>query len=482
VTAVAEALLNDPGGVRPVAARWVITADLILESATHLGAGRGDAADMVLLRDGRSGAPLLPGTSLAGALRSHLADILGGYGSDENPAVTRLFGGARGQDPGAQSPLIVFDSIGKLPDHQTIEIRDGVQIETSRGIAEDHKKFDFEVVPAGTVFPLRFDLVVPEARSEGELVGLLVRTLSGLAEGDISIGARRSRGLGSARTISWRAVRYDLQSKEGWIEWTRSDWEQPLSGASAPFDIPRQACQHAWQGLEFQEFEDRRRRIVVEAELVAAAGLLVRSAPVEPGAPDAVHLRSGGRSILPGTSIAGVLRTQALRIAGVVRNDKADAQRWVERLFGPKIEGTVPAANIALRASRLRVSESWVQDGKRVRPSRVRIDRFTQGVVPGALFDEEPDYHGRVRLRMELRTPERGEMGLLVLLIKDLLTGEIAVGGTGAVGRGRFTGRATLRLEDGRSVPLEPHAPGDSVVDQAIEAFWSESVLEADLS
>jgi CRISPR/Cas system CSM-associated protein Csm3 (group 7 of RAMP superfamily) len=480
VTPVPAALLSDPGAVRPVAARWVISADLILESATHFGAGRGDATDMVLLRDGRSGAPLLPGTSLAGALRSYLADVLGGYESEEGPLVRRLFGGAGDEDP--QSHLIVFDSIGKLPDHQTIEIRDGVQIETSRGIAEDHKKFDFEVVPAGAVFPLRFDLVVPEAGSEGELVGLLVRTLSGLAEGDISIGARRSRGLGSARAIRWRAVRYDLRSKEGWIEWTRSDWEQPLPGASAPFDTPRQACQHAWQGLEFQEFEDRRRRVVVEAELAATGGLLIRSAPVEPGAPDAVHLQSGGRSILPGTSIAGVLRTQALRIAGVVRNDKADAQRWVERLFGPKMTGTERDEDTPLRASRLRISESLVERGKRVRPSRVRIDRFTQGVVPGALFDEEPDYQGRVRLRMELRNPRSGELGFLVLLLKDLLGGEIAFGGTAAVGRGRCTGGATLRLEDGRSVRLEPHAPADSVVDQAIEAFWSEAVLEADLS
>jgi CRISPR/Cas system CSM-associated protein Csm3 (group 7 of RAMP superfamily) len=482
VTAMHAALLSDPGRVRPVAARWVVTADLILESAIHLGAGRGDTADMVLLRDARSGAPLLPGTSLAGALRSYLADVLGGYGGGEDSAVARLFGSARGDDSGSQSPLIVFDSIGKLSEHWTIEIRDGVQIETSRGIAGDHKKFDFEVVPAGTIFPLRFDLVVPEVASEGELLRLLVQALSGLTDGDISIGLRRSRGLGSVRARRWRAVRYELQSKEGWIEWIRSEWEQPLWDANSTFDTPRQACKHAWQSLEFKEFEDRRRRIVVEAELVATGGLLIRSAPVEPGAPDAVHLQSGGRSILPGTSTAGALRPRALRIAGVVRNGKRDAERWVERLFGPKMEGTARDKDTPLRASRLRISESLVEDGKRMRPSRVRIDRFTQGVVPGAQFDEEPDYHGRVHLRMELRTPQRGEMGLLVLLIKDLLTGEIAVGGTGAVGRGRFGGRATLRLEDGRSVYLEPHAPANSVVDQAIEAFWSEPVLEADLS
>jgi CRISPR/Cas system CSM-associated protein Csm3 (group 7 of RAMP superfamily) len=480
VSAVQTALLSDPGGVRPVAARWVITAELVLQSATHLGAGRGDSADMVLLRDGRTGAPLFPGASLAGALRSYLGDVLGGYGSAENSVVARLFGGARGDDLGAQSPLLVFDSIGKLPDHQTVEIRDGVQIETRRGIAEDRKKFDFEVVPAGTIFPLRFELVVPEAEKEGELVSLLVLALSGLAEGGIAIGARRSRGLGSGCTRNWQALRYDLRSRAGWIEWALSDWEEPLSAAGAGFEAPREACKRACGSLELKEFEDRRRRVVVEAELVAATALLIRSAPTEPGAPDAVHLRSGGRSVLAGTSMVGVLRTQALRIAGVVRVGKEDAKRWVERLFGPRMEGITREKDTRLRASRLRISESFVEDGERMRPSRVRIDRFTQGVVPGALFDEEPDYHGRVCLRLELRNPERGEVGLLVLLLKDLLTSEIAVGGTAAVGRGRFTGRATLRLEDGRSVTLDPASSADPVVDEAIEAFWSEPTLEAD--
>ncbi len=81
MTAVAPTLLSDPGGVRPIVARWTMTADLVLQTATHLSAGAGDVADMALIRDARDGGPLLLGTSIAGALRSHLADVLGGYRS-----------------------------------------------------------------------------------------------------------------------------------------------------------------------------------------------------------------------------------------------------------------------------------------------------------------------------------------------------------------------------------------------------------------
>jgi CRISPR/Cas system CSM-associated protein Csm3 (group 7 of RAMP superfamily) len=469
--------LSDPGGVRPVAARWTISAELILESATHLGAGAGDAADMVLLRDARTGGPLLPGTSIAGALRSHLADVLGGYRSAEDARVARLFGGSRSDDLGAQSPLIIFDSVGRLPGDHAVEIRDGVQIDAARGTAEDHRKFDLEVLPAGTSFPIRFDLVVPKLEDESELVSLLVAALSGLTSGDIALGARRSRGLGAVRATNWRTVRNDLTSREGWTAWLLSDWEVPLAdGVNGMTDV-REACERAHAGLTLAGVQDRRRRLVVVAEISSIGGLLVRSPPTGPDAPDAAHLRSAGRSVLPGTSVAGVLRNQALRIARIVRDGKHDAERWIDRLFGPRMVGVTATGSSSPYASRLRVSESVVEQGTRSRPSRVRIDRFTQGVVPGALFDEEPEHGGRVRLRIELREPQPGELGLLLLVVKDLLTGDIAVGGTSGVGRGRFGGTAALRLEDGQTVNLDAAKPPDPVVDQAIDALRSSPVF-----
>lgn len=470
-----DPVLSDPGGVRLVTARWTISAEMILESATHLGAGIGDVADMVLLRDACTGRPLLPGTSIAGALRSHLADVLGGYRSAEDARIARLFGGSRGDDLGAQSPLIVFDSVGTLPGDHAVEIRDGVQIDGARGTAEDHKKFDLEVLPAGTRFPLRFDLVVPTAEDEREIVSHLVVALSGLCGGDVALGARRSRGLGAVRATNWRSVRHDLLSPEGWMAWLQSDWDGAVTGGADGTTDVREACERAHAGLALLPVSDRRRRLVVVAELTAVGGVLVRSAPTGPDAPDAVHLRSAGRSILPGTGVSGVLRKQALRIARVVREEQDDAERWVERLFGPRMEGVTSEAD--LHASRLRVAESVLDEGTRVRPSRVRIDRFTQGVVPGALFDEEPEHGGHVRLRIELREPEPEDLGLLVLLLKDLLTGEVAVGGASAVGRGRFRGTATLTLEDGRTVTLDPTKPADPSVDQVIDALQSSPVL-----
>lgn len=474
MTTIAQTILRDPGGVRPIVARWTITSDLFLETATHFGGGTGDVADMVLIRDACTDAPLLPGTSIAGAIRSHLADVLGGYRSPEDPRVASLFGGARGDDLGQQSPLIVFDS--RLPDQHAPEIRDGVQIDATRGVAEDGKKFDLEVLPAGTCFPVRFDLVVSQGEQESELLALLIAALDGLSCGDIALGARRSRGLGAVRCKKWKVKRYDLSSRDGWLGWLLTDSDVPSpEGSSEAADV-REACEHAL-GRALPRMRDQRRRVLVDLEIKATGDVLVRSVAAVPDGPDAVHIRSAGRSVLPGTSLAGVLRKQAMRIARVVRAQKGDADQWVERLFGPRKESVEDADNRALHASRLRVSEGILEEGTRSRPSRIRIDRFTQGVVPGALFDEEPEHGGRVRLRLELREPASGELGLVLLVLKDLLTGEIAVGGTSAVGRGRFNGAATMHTEDGRKIRLNPNEQADPAVAQAINEFLSAPAL-----
>lgn len=471
--------LSDPGGVRPLVARWTIETDLLLQSAAHFGGGSGDGADMVVLRDGRTGRPLLPGTSLAGALRSHLADVLGGYRTVEDCRVAELFGTARGDDVGHQSSLIVFDSLGILPESHRIEIRDGVQIDTARGTAEDHKKFDLEVLPAGTKFPLRFDLLIPALDQEAKLVSLLVTALAGLSAGDIAFGARRSRGLGMAKARSWWAVRYDLSSQTGWMAWLLSD-HMGLSRSDGGVLTVADACKKASSQLVLEQYSDSRRRVVADVELRIKGAMLIRSAPLGPDSPDAVHIQSAGRSVLPGTSLAGVLRSHALRVAGIVRQSQGDAERWVERLFGPRMAGTTRPDSAPLHASRLRIAEAVIEDGTRTRPTRVRIDRFTQGVVPGALFDEETADQGRAQVRMELRDPCPGELGLLVLLLKDLLSGDLAVGGTVSVGRGTLKGKVNLQLEDGRNVRLDPKQPADPSIDHAIEELWNAPILEGD--
>jgi len=483
--------LNDAMPPRSLAARWVVRGTLTIETALHLGGEGSERVDMPVLRDPRDRRPLLPGTTFAGALRSALADRLAGYGKVEPVEVAALFGGARGDDDGSQSPLIVFDALGELPDVVGIEVRDGVAISPATGIAEDRKKYDYEVLPAGTTFAVRLDLLLPAPPTgrtgtrpeEKALLECLAAALDAFTHGENGFGAKRTRGFGRARAV-WAAKRFDLGSPEGWLEWILSR-DKPAH--ESPFALaPDQACiRGALEAAAPADLRplslrgDARSRIVIDLDLRVAHDILVRSPGTDPGAPDVSHLHSGGIAILPGTSLAGVMRTQALRIAKLF-HDRARAEKLVDDLFGPRFEGQRPSERLSPRASRLRVSEARLDGSQPQRQTRVAIDRFTQGVVDTALFDEQTDAGGRATVRLELRNPEPSKLGLVLLVLEDLLNGSLPVGGTASVGRGVLRGSASVTWYDGagiapRSAEIQPGTPpsGDAAADigEAIRAF-----------
>lgn len=488
----AEAGLEGAGGNRPVVARWTIVGELELLSAAHFGSGEeGDTVDMALRRDPVTGEAVLSGESIAGALRSYGLDRLLGYFVPEPakaPAgsavatLQRLLGAARGNPGGGQSEIISFDAFGfrrgekgRTSPVVVAEVRDGVAIKPELRTAEDHKKFDLEVLPHGTRFLLRFDWIVADTASEAELLSILRLALQGFEVGDIPIGARRSRGLGECYADCWKARRYDLATEGGWCEWLASDHELTRESNldKAGFEILDGLLEKLLPGFKPCTTDERRRCVVLVDELKPVDGVLIGSPPDTPTGADRVHLRSGGKPVLSGSSLAGALIARARRIARVARPDDADA--FLENLVGPRMHGTT-ASRRKPRVSRLRVGEPILKDIVSLHVSRHRSDRFTGGVCSGLLFDEQPAFGGRAEqpravepnplvkpsplaLRIEVREPRAGEIGLTLRTVMDLVDRDLPVGATAKIGRGVFEGSFRIRLENGDGKPVEVLEP-----------------------
>ncbi len=452
------------GGIPSLAARYVITGTLVLDSTAHFGGGEmGDTVDMLLLRDPVDGSVFLPGSSLAGALRSFAADCLLGYEVTEfpenTPKIDPLFGGIRSEPEGNKSPLSVFDC--RLLEQPIIEIRDGVAISPGTGTAEEGHKFDIEVLPRGTRFSLHLELNVPAGEAEAGMLSVLTVILQGLEQGEIPLGSRRTRGFGKCHAENWRVKRFDLNTRSGWLEWlaTLPDANGPNLTEPARTSFTA-ALQATAPKVKIYTPDDRRQRMLVDLELRFPGGLLVRSNGATPEAADVSHIFSAGEALLPGTSLAGVLRARASRIARLVRNELGDAEYWVNAVFGPRVQDSDDAGHgaskeIHLRASQLRVSEGIITGGTLLRVNRIKIDRFTGGVVDTGLFDEEPLYDSETEVHLELRRRKnendgefQAKMGLVLLAIKDLITGDLNVGGSGAVGRGITKGKATVACDE----------------------------------
>ena len=428
---------------RKIIERVLIKGTLMLETPTHLGNGDAESlTDMPLLLDEGTGRPLLTGTSIAGALRAYVREFQHGYGSLEqaNDRAQQLFGTVRGKES-VQSWLLVDDALGEATG---VELRDGVVIDAATRTAEDKKKYDIELLQAGTTFELSLELLLSEKNQGAALLQTLALALRGLEQGEIGLGMRKHRGLGQCKVTEWRVRRYQVATKQGLLAWLDDDASSETQGNKI-YDL-----------LEIEpEPSDARECFTLNATCGLEGSLLIRSGAGAPDAPDMVQLQSyrAGKPVpvLSGTSLAGAVRARAQRIANTLLPEGA-AKKLVNGMFGPRMEKheDKPAG------SRVITYETEVQGNLNLVQSRVKIDRFTGGAYPQALFSEQPLFGGpesEVRVHLDLRQPQPAEIGLLLLVLKDLWTGDLPLGGESSVGRGRLAGRAAM---------LTQHKPGQT--------------------
>src|SRR5690606_19803190 len=276
-----------------------------------------------------------------------------------------------------ESWLMVEDARGKVPEKAApVEIRDGVTIDPRSRTAEEGKKYDIELLAAGTSFDLNFELWV-EREKRAALLRAVATALHGFETGAIRLGMRKRRGFGRCRVEGWRVARYDMSTPQGIIGWLN---HQDGSGEPA---------ESIAGTLGVDDLGEHAGRVCkVQATFKLDGSLLIRSDTGEGNDPDMVHLHSwrpghGLRPVLSGTSLAGALRGRALRIINTLGKNPA----LIDDLFGKRIQDN----NDVPSGSRFIVHESVIQEGiTDLVQNRVKLDRFTGGAYPQALFSQQP--------------------------------------------------------------------------------------------
>ncbi|WP_460770808.1 RAMP superfamily CRISPR-associated protein [Nocardiopsis nanhaiensis] len=226
----------DAHGPRPDAVVWELTARLLLLTDAHVGAARATPrhaaesdVDLSLDRDPRTGVPRLRATTLAGLLRHELvartADTAGVatlLGSDDARAAT-----GTGVSAPSPSALDVDDAHATLPESAPVTVRVGTRVDPATGAVRPGRMWQWEVLPAGTVFTAHLRLHVAAPADEARLLTQFVLAARGFG-GDgpgIRIGGSSGRGHGAVRATRWAAVRHDLTDEPEWFGYHSRDWE-----------------------------------------------------------------------------------------------------------------------------------------------------------------------------------------------------------------------------------------------------------------
>lgn len=284
---------------RQIETRWKISATLTALTPLHVG-GIGDDVDtdLTLAINGR-GNYYLPGTSLAGALRSSMAQ------SRDLDQVKDYWGDHDSEDRGA-SFILVEDAEIKLGKGQRIEIREGVSIDRHTGAAAERFKYNRAILPKGVGIPLAITLDCQKSHNPAELW----QVLQALEQGDIRIGAAKTRGLGKVQLTDIEIHRQDLNSADGLFEALLAGGKLQAWNTLKPASYVHPAR------LSFTLGWKPRDPVMVKAE---GDGIAVDILPL------VSQVDSDVRFVIPGSSIKGVLRAHAERIVRTVRHLEVDS-------------------------------------------------------------------------------------------------------------------------------------------------------------
>lgn len=446
---------------RKIIYRAVAIGTLILKTPAHFGSGEsvteklqnGEKANVLeLYKDPHDNCALLPGASLAGALRHYLVQRTQGYRKTDTQTshAKILFGEALDLNRGEQSRLIIHDAYSQ---QKAYDKRDGVKIDGKHRTADvkDGALFQIETWNKDTEFPLHLELVLYEGDDVNMLKRVFAVLLKALADGNIPMGARKNRGYGRCDVTNWLVYEYDLTRVDHFLAWVNNKLSSPATD---------------FMTLANSYTTDNRQRVTLEATFRLCDSLMIRQYPPESKEPDDKkepirHLTNlAGEHLLTGTSIAGALRARAVKIANTIGGCTSLTPDIVDAIFGA--HGTSDedkSVKPKSHASRLIVEETTIQDGDMsLIQTRVKIDRFTGGAYHSALINEQPVFAKPatiITINLELRAPEDAHIGLLLLLLKDLWTEDLPLGGESSIGRGRLQGVSASMTITGKSDSIQ---------------------------
>ncbi len=408
----------------------VMIGSLVNESPLLIGAGQGQYVDMEILR-GYDGCSYIPATALMGVLRHEYGTYFGANVVEEE----YFFGSPRSSQTDAmQSHFILDDALPVNRQAVRVVVRDGIKINGKTGIAEYGAKYDYEIVEPGYRFSLYGEVNVNKDDNDAIMADTddFLSHIMAILKNGIHVGSKARTGFGKLRCENVCFYRFNFpQDGEKWFRYLDNDVTDLIPYEPLPLSLP---------------LIDK---VVVDADFYLKRSLMIGAYSVDPELPDKTHLESQQRSVIPGTAIKGAFRHQAERIIrtlqqyGNVVDNSVDTvvDEFCQDLFGYVNTNTNESSHA--KSSRFFVEEAALSGETRMIQSRIRIDRFTGGVTSGALFHEQPIFHGdeTIHLTFGIVSPCQSELGLILLLLKDLWTGHLPLGGEIGVGRGLLVGQ-----------------------------------------
>ena len=401
--------------------RKVLHLNVQFVSPISVSSGEDEWTDSDLLRD-YDGTPFISGTSLAGAMRAYLEKekkdkCLMGYSDNEND--------------GKMSSLFVSDMT--FTDKVKTAVRDGVSLNENK-TSITGSKFDMEILEAKAKAEFYLELVIREDDDENQIEQELSMIFNGINSGEIRLGSKKTRGFGRFKILSIASQTYE---KENYLDYAnaykKETWDK------------QQNELEEW--LKKKEWTPK--QVHVQIPLRLKGGISIRQYAAKKGKPDYTQILDHGVPVIPGSSFAGAIRHKAKEILEELNQNGLQFPEKVTDIMNTAF-GFVKETNA--NTSQIIIGETEIKGAKPLTMVRTGVSRFESAVKRGALYKETTYVDGTLILDISVRKDEerlreKWILGLLLLVIKDLQNGLLAVGGETAIGRGIFSENGSILID-----------------------------------
>ena len=394
--------------------------------------------DNTIVLDGH-GMPTIPGTSIAGVLRSlyrethkNENEVFGKAEGKNNNIISRFetsFGFIHNENNQPVKGAISTDiKIGSAP---KLVLRDQVAL-NEYGTVKDIGKFDKTALPKGTRFSFQIGL-----KADNKADPAWQKLLELLKKPMFRLGGLTHRGFGQLKLIALEQKCFDFKDMNDLKAW--QDWQN--SG---------------WKMAKFQSKETKFIKLNLQPEDFWRVGDGTEPLAKYDKAPDALPYTENAvqwqdnkatettRVVMPATGIKGALRHRTLFHLRKIKQDSDGKikDETLAELFG--LEAGHKSDNGQVGS--LIINDIFIEkDTSQIQVKQMmhnKIDRFTGGTIDGALFSEELIYNEPLNCEIYLK-PKYDQIDSEIkqafeLALRDLGEGRLALGAGSSKGHGYF--------------------------------------------
>ena len=412
-----------------------------------------DGEDSLIVNES-TGKAFIPGSSIAGAFRNYYENYICRDCNDDSSA---LFGGSET----GMSKVICYDAF-PLGDanKEIISSRPGIRIDRQTLSAAETEtgsgsKFTRTFLNEGIQFVFVFELNnYNEDDDFKKDQQQLENLIAAFAAGDILLGSNKTSGFGRFKVNLIEKVAYDLTNYEDMFRYLSKDTK------ASNITVSVLNKQLPSKNIRFKVSAKTTTPLLIKDEIIRSSD-----------EPDGINIKNGsGDFIIPGTSLKGILRSRAEKLA---KTFSSIDDTLITNIFGIESNDEDKA-----HISRLTCFDTKINDAKEGIYNKIKIDYFTGGVKQHALMQEET-VMGDLEIECIINTFGLKnlirEVGLLLLVFRDLCTESLSVGGGYAVGRG-YIKADTLQLIDGETFIYDFNSP-DKHVEDKFNSYISELMI-----